>query len=342
MVEKLFIKYCPIFYFYKKEPYMPANFDEILKVSGLNKDTVGNVTIITIPKEKRLNSPIGTQILCRYNFFNTIDKNQNVVDKYIDLIYIVTFTWNGTREEHAFDKEEVIVRVKIIDDNTNELVRVFGSAHGNGMWFDKQHLDFEKDKVIMYSANESHAMYNKPRLYKRIFGFGNDVTGKDKIWEPSEFVIIDNTNVKIYKKNGDQITSSTSSTGFFDYFKVNKLIGDSKDNQQWPGALELEYNTLNLDGFYKYQGGIDDLFTGPTAKVSKTIRIILRVVVILAWVGFLGYIIFRDVLNYKHHIYSKKELILFLILHIFLILGLFLTGTILGLDIFILNPINSQ
>jgi len=69
--------------------------------------------------------------------------------------------------------------------------------------------------------------------------------------------------------------------------------------------------------------------------------IILRVVVILVWIGFLGYIIFRDVLNYKEHYYSKKELILFLILHIFLVLGLFLTGTILGLDIFVLNPINS-
>ena len=31
-MEKLFIKYCPIFYFHKKEPYMPTNFDEILKL----------------------------------------------------------------------------------------------------------------------------------------------------------------------------------------------------------------------------------------------------------------------------------------------------------------------
>jgi hypothetical protein len=334
MSQNLFIKYCPVFYFYKKEPYMPANFNDILKIANLTSDTVKNANMIIIPKEKRFDCPIGTQILCRYNYFNTTDNNNNIIGKYVDLIYIVTFTWNGTREEHAFDKEEVIVRVQINNDNTDKLVRVYGSAHGNGMWFDKQNLDFENDKFIMYSANESHAMYNKPRLYKRIFGFGNDVTGKDKKWEPSQFVIIDQ-NVNIYNKDGTKVI------GNFDYFKVNKMIGDAKDSQQWPGALELKYDTLNLDGFYKFQGGIDNLFTGPGAKVSKTIRIILRVVVILAWVGFLGYIIFRDVLNYKTHYYSKKELILFLILHIFLVLGLFLTGTILGLDIFILNPINS-
>jgi acyl carrier protein len=35
--------------------------------------------------------------------------------KYIDLVYVVTFSWNGTREEHAFDKEEVIIRIKILN-----------------------------------------------------------------------------------------------------------------------------------------------------------------------------------------------------------------------------------
>ncbi len=36
-----------------------------------------------------------------------------------------------------------------------------------------------------------------------------------------------------------------------------------------------------------------------------------------------------------------KELIIFIILHTLLVFGLFITGTILGMDIFILNPINS-
>ena len=41
-IENLFIKYCPIFYFHKKEPYMPADFDELLKIADLTPITVLN------------------------------------------------------------------------------------------------------------------------------------------------------------------------------------------------------------------------------------------------------------------------------------------------------------
>jgi hypothetical protein len=332
LIEELFIKYCPIFYFNKKEPYMPANFNDLLKIAGLTPETVldNKVTLITIPKDKRFDHEIGNQILCKTNDFYTI----NGVT-YIDLIYIITFTWNGTIEEHAFDKEEVIVRLRQIN-TTYDIVRIYGSAHGNGMWFDKKYIEFEGDKPVMYSANESHAMYNKPRTYKRIFGFGNDITGKDKKWVPSEFVIFTlDGAVKIIDINNQIVNPNNN----YNYFKVNKLIGDTKNSQKWAGSLE--YDTLNLDGFYKFQGGIDNLFTGPTQKVKKNIRIILRVVVILAWVVFLGYMIFRDVINYKDNIYNGKELVLFIVLHTLMVLCLFITGAILGLDIFVLNPINS-
>jgi hypothetical protein len=189
----------------------------------------------------------------------------------------------------------------------------------------------------MYSANESHAMYNKARTHKRIFGFGNDLTGKDIKWEPTEFVIFNgNDRIKIINTNNEQINNTTN----YEYFKIKKNIGNEKDHQDWAGSIE--YDTLNLDGYYKFQGGIDNLFTGPHKVVKPYQRIILRVVVILAWVGFLGYLIFRDVLNYKDNIYNLKDLVLFIILHIFVVFCLFMTGTILGLDIFVLNPINSS
>jgi hypothetical protein len=332
-MEKLFIKYCPIFYFHKKEPYMPTNFDDILKISGHTPESIKNndVKIINIPKEKRTDVSVATQILCKTSGNFTV---KNIT--YCDLIYIIIFTWNGTIEDHVFDKEEVIVRIKINNIN-DELVRVYGSSHGNGMWFNKNQLEFNGDRFIMYSANESHAMYNKSRVYKNIFGFGNDVTRKDIKWDPSEFVIfgLDGT-VKIIKKDNKLINGYSNITGDFNYFKVNKNIGN---NQQWPGSIE--YDTLNLDGYYKYQGGIDYLFTGPKARVSETVRIILRVLVVLTWIGFFGYIIFGDILNYKNHIYSKKKLALFITLHTLLVFCLFITGAILGLDIFILSPIGS-
>ena len=66
-IKDLFIKYCPVFYFHNKEPYMPADFDEILKISGIIPSDVLNTDIekITIPKEKRKDCRIAEQILCR-------------------------------------------------------------------------------------------------------------------------------------------------------------------------------------------------------------------------------------------------------------------------------------
>jgi hypothetical protein len=95
VLSPLFIKYCPIFYFYKKEPYMPANFDDILTIAGLTPQTVmdENLKLITIPREKRFDNKTGNQILCKTSGFYTI---KNTI--YIDLIYNVTFTWNVTRE----------------------------------------------------------------------------------------------------------------------------------------------------------------------------------------------------------------------------------------------------
>jgi hypothetical protein len=326
-INKLFIKYCPIFYFNKKDPYMPINFDDLLKNSLLTPVSVldTNLKFIKILNKKQTH-PMATQILCKTSNFFTVNKIN-----YIDLIYITVFSWNGTLHEHAFDKEEVIIRL-LVSNNETFIIRVFGSSHGNGMWFNIEQLDFENDKVIMYSANESHAMYNKPRTYKRMFGFGNDITSKDIKWEPSQFVIFSNeNNVIILNKDETQIN------GNFDYFSVNKYIGDEQDNQLWAGAIE--YDTINLDGFYKFQGGIDNLFTGDNKFLSNNIRLIIRIIVVLIWVLFLIYIIFKDIINYNNHIYTHKKLILYNILHVFMILVLFLSGTILGLDIFILNPI---
>ena len=326
-IPELFIKFHPIVYFHKKEPYMPANMDEILKIANVSSNNIQS--LVKIPKEKRFDVKLGTQILCKTDGEYTIGRYT-----YIDLVYIITFTWNGTLEEHAFDKEEIIVRLRKIATEDYKITRVFGSAHGNGFWYlvEKNDVEFEGDHPVMYSANESHAMYNRPRLYKRIFNFGSDRTGKDRRWFPSEFIVFENNTVKFYNGN-------IQTPGNFDYFKTNAQFGNEKNNQPWPGSLS--YDVINLDAYYKFEGGIDNLFTGRTKKVKPGLRIAFRVFTILAWIGFIGYLIFRDVLSYKAGEYSTKELALYIALHIFIVFVLFMTGTVLGLDIFILNPINT-
>ena len=328
-IPELFIKFHPIVYFHKKEPYMPANMDDILKIAGVSSNNIPS--LVKIPKEKRRDVNLGTQILCKTDGYYTIGKYT-----YIDLVYIVTFTWNGTLEEHAFDKEEIIVRLMKTDTNNHKITRVFGSAHGNGFWYlvDKNDVEFENEHPVMYSGNESHAMYNRARLYKRIFNFGSDRTGKDKRWFPSEFVIFEKNEVNIYDIKNNK-TNSTS----LEYFKTNAKFGNDKNSQSWPGSLS--YDVINLDAYYKYEGGIDNLFTGRTKKIKPGLRIAFRVFTILAWIGFISYLIFRDVLSYKAGEYSTKELALYIALHIFIVFVLFMTGTVLGLDIFVLNPINT-
>ena len=326
-IPNLFIKFHPIVYFHRKEPYMPADMDEILKISNVDKDNIPE--LVTIPRDKRQDVPLGKQILCKTDGEYTIGKYT-----YIDLVYIVTFTWNGTLEEHAFDKEEIVIRLRKETGSEYTATRVFGSAHGNGFWYlvDKKEVEFENDHPIMYSANESHAMYNKARLYKRIFGFGSDITGKDKRWEPSQFVIFNN-NVSIYDNNNEQIQ------GDYNYFKTSSKFGNNKNSQPWPGSLS--YDVTNFDAYYKFEGGIDNLFTGRKKVISPTLRIAFRVFTILAWLGFIGYLIFRDILSFNAGQYNTKELVLYILLHIFIVFVLFMTGTVLGLDVFILNPINT-
>lgn len=327
-IPELFIKFHPIVYFHKKEPYMPANMDEILKIANVPSDNIP--PLVNIPKEKRFDVKLGTQILCKTDNEYTIGKYT-----YIDLVYIVTFTWNGTLEEHAFDKEEIIVRLMKINTDDYKIIRVFGSAHGNGFWYlvEKNDVEFENGHPVMYSANESHAMYNRPRLYKRIFNFGSDRTGKDIRWAPSEFVVFENGIVNIYGKDENRINQNV------EYFKTSAKFGNEKNSQPWPGSLS--YDVINLDAFYKYEGGIDNLFTGRTKKIKPGLRIAFRVFTILAWIGFIAYLIFRDVISYKAGEYSTKEFALYIALHIFIVFVLFMTGTVLGLDIFVLNPIST-
>ncbi len=328
-ISDLAFKHRPIVYFTANEPYLPVDFDEILNITNLTRDKLSETKLIIIPKDKRSDLPLAKQILCK-----TKGEFTYAGISYIDLVYIVIFTWNGTKEPHAFDKEEIRLRLKFIN-NQWIIDRIFGSSHGNGMWFkhSKNDIEFDEDdnnRPIMYSAFESHAMYNKPRTYKRIFGFGNDITKKDKKWIPTQVVFFDENN---------QITlidENSTSQPNLEYFKYDGLIGDNKDTQEWPGSID--YNTLeDADGYYKYQGGIDNLFTGHHKKISNSIRTFVKIVCIIAWIFFVGYVIFRDVLDYKTGLTTRSMLIWFIIGHILIIGGLFISGSYLGLEAFVLN-----
>lgn len=340
----LFIKYAPIIYFHRKEPYMPANFVDILAASDVTIDEKYNINnipslsetdLISIDETKAKKHPIASQILCKTNGVFTYNG-----DSYIDLVYIVTFTWNGTREAHAFDKEEVIVRVHTLDTG-DELVRVFGSAHGNGMWFDPKYVEMDGTHPIMYSGLESHAMYNDARTHKRIFGFGNDITEKAYRWEPTRFIIfsLSNDTTPAYSVAEYDVNDASKPVAeTVGYMMYKGMIGNAKNNQIWPGAQRYVYDTLNMDAFYKYQGGLDNLFTGPHAKVKPSLRNTVRIVAIVAWSVFILYLIYRDALDHMAGHTGVYTMILYMFLHVLVTLGLLVTGSYIGLELFVFSP----
>jgi hypothetical protein len=327
-IVKLFVKSCPIFYFYKDEPYMPCNFDDLLKVANVTVEDLNTIKLINIPREKRFDHPIATQILCKTEGYITVSNRT-----YIDLVYIVTFTWNGTAHEHAFDKEEAIVRLEKNNNNEYEIIRVFGSCHGNGMWWHLSQMDVDKDsnKVILYSANESHAMYNEPRSHKRIFGFGDDNCGRDIRWEPTEFVIFMNENINIYDLNYNIIRPNVN------YFNYPHNIGDFKNNQDWPGPRI--YETLDLDSYYKYQGGFDNLFTGKHKVVDYKYRYLARIITGIILFLFLGYLINMNVI--KSPIIGKLKNTGLILLQILIVGIIYIASAYISWEVFIISPISN-
>ncbi len=331
-IVKLFIKSCPVIYFYKKEPYMPCNFDDLLKIANVSIDDLNNIKLINLPREKRFDHPIATQILCKTEGFITVSNRT-----YIDLVYIITFTWNGTAEEHAFDKEEVVIRLEK-NNNEYEIIRVFGSCHGNGMWWPRTLMDVdpESNKIVIYSANESHAMYNEPKVHKRIFGFGNDVCSRDIRWEPTEFVIFmtegDNETVNIYDLNNNIIRANV------DYFKYPNNIGDLKNNQKWAGIRV--YETLDMDSYYKYQGGFDNLFTGIHRVVDYKYRYLARFITGIILMLFFGYLINLNVI--KSPIVGKFKNIGLILLQLLIFAIIFIASAYISWEIFIISPISHR
>ncbi len=324
---KLFIKYCPVYYFYKDEPYMPCNFDDMMKIANVTIEDLNTIKLINIPREKRFDHPIATQILCKTDGYIKLNDRT-----YIDLVYVITFTWNGTLLEHSFDKEETVIRLLKYGDDSYEIVKIFGSSHGYGKWWDLHLIDFDEEtrKPILYAANESHAIYNEPRIYKGIFSFGNDVCGRDKKWIPTEFVVFENNTVNIYDINMNIIKPNV------DYFKYEYNVGDVKHNQQWAGSLN--YNTLNLDGFYPYIGGIDGLFTGEKRKINYKHRYALRVVTGIIMLIFLGYLLISNVVKSRHKGIIKKFALF--ILQILIFAFVFISSAYISWEIFIISPIN--
>jgi hypothetical protein len=347
IIVKLIQQYYPIVYFHKDEPYMPIDYDNLLQISNLsvldnNYQKVNDITtnildekkkilansqqykiLIEIDENKKYNNPVAKQLITKTDGFWYNPDTSRIT---IEIVFYYIFSWNGTIDWHPFDTEQIIIRL-FSDDNgkTWDIAKVFGSAHGNGRWFRKYepywwNADmklssdlpyFEGNHPVMFSAVQSHTMYSKPEKYKRIFLFGNDYAHQDTRYVPSEFVLMYKNDVYSINDTTNQLIIRKD----YNYFLSNSLIGQYKKNfQPWVGSdycrKRKMNDTLFLDAYYKFQGGIDDIFTGDNAVLNNKIKLAIKIISIIIWSFTLIFLIY-----YTFKIYDESK-ILFRILFV--------------------------
>ncbi len=396
MEYNIFFKYCPIIYLHSKEPYMPIRFDDLINGQkykstrliyqnesdnvNMNTDDTDNINVkmydydkfdhgvlnqicelpineqtkylIDINADtKCVNVPISNQIQC---FTKGKYKFQNANDEYIDIFYVTIYGWNGTLAYHAFDVEYIVCSINLTQE---KVIRVYGSSHGNGMWYDKE-IEYEGTRPIIYAGFESHAMYPRIGTIKRIFGFGNDYLEKGIRYDPNEIILLACKN-NIYTpenpKYGSHYILLTKQMPlcsdisciivkevYAPYFYFGGVIGSYSNNQTW--ITNIDWDIMNLDGWFKFEGGFANLFEGRLIKIKYAFQNILLIIGILLWCILLWTLfsnfVFNSSITYKNQNLNNYNIIYKIVLSLIIIISsliFFITTFYIGLKIFVLN-----
>ena len=273
---KLFIDNCPIVYFNKQETYMPIDFEDILTVAKINPINLHKVNVVYLYEDDEQYTTIGKQILCKTTGEIEIDGN-----KYIDLIYIITYLWSNN---HPFDKSTIIVRL----DENKKLIKICCVNKKKSIWYDNDELEFENNRPILISSLRTHDLYNKKHSIK------------DIKWNPSEFVIYNNKTVKLFDINGNYIEKNMN------HYLYDKNIGNEIVNQQMPASIK--FNTFKMDAFYNYNGDVFNLFNDYNNGIS--FNLIFKILLLL----FIVIMIFYDMIKYKPNLFNIAYLICIILL----------------------------
>lgn len=366
---KLASQYCPIWYFCKDEPYMPVNVDKFWSICDLRDKQTGKILInkitnpvdimntytkkdqsgllIHIPSDTHRSVPLGNQVICRTR--GSWNLRDNPKELFIDLVYILVFTWNGTLASHPFDQENSVVRLHSLDKGkTWSLRRVYGSNHGNGLWYEPRHIQYYTDRIagetikrpIMYSAFESHAMYNRPGLHKRIFRFGSEDTERGRRWDPTQIILMLDNDIKLLDKDS---AKPVLKQPYLKHYFYEGYIGQAKKCQRWPGwSGYVDLDSNNLDGYYKFEGGINNLFNGRHQQVPPSARYTINIVCWCIWFGMVAYFVWdeiqREKLHAKYTKLDKRRLAKRIAGKLAIGFATLILGFLVGVDFFFLDP----
>lgn len=198
--ETLLYKFLPCFYFHSNEEYFITSIEDYIFDSSLwwKGDESVKRGILTKDKLVRYGDDTSLQPLDVHGEYSNNVPIYGKIDYYpdcIELKYILLFKYSGpigpcnSFGAHPGDIEHVTVKLDLV---TQEITSVYFSAHSGGTWVPKEKLDFHsEDRIVVYIARSSHAMYHTSGWKPRIFFFGNDYCDAGLPYNPLRIVRID-------------------------------------------------------------------------------------------------------------------------------------------------------
>lgn len=316
----LFARHAPVFWLHGRERYLPVNLEDLmahgqLEIDGVVRGPRGHVTPAVLqevqPTESALLNIVGLEQIKAGNpdrrrvlgftegpYRPAQSVHVPAHHVLLDLWYVVLFAFNGTLNRHPVDQECAIVRVLVnTQDGTSSVRASYGSSHGNGAWFalgDGLEL-VDGVRPVWYMARGSHALYPTARRHRRLFGFGDDVTQRGQLWDPTEVLVIPRPGQQLGVITGNPrlvavLTGEHLEPGAdhrHQYAPV--LLGTREYNQTMPAQQSRDAHAPALDALYKYQGGVCNLFEGRWAVVKpwqRWLTVALCVLYVLGAVAF--------------------------------------------------------
>jgi len=227
MSKSLIEKHKPYLILAEGEKYEPVYFEDYLKMTYLvcNGKKV-NKSFEEMANDKKMNNGISCKLFIKNKYketFKNFKSEEHPVHTYVkkkrnitQIVYSFFYTFNGPKDvlgfipigAHNADLEWVV-----IEFHRDKPKYVYLSQHGYNKKFKYSELEKKNNRIVVYSALNSHAHYPDPETYVRFYGFGNDNCSQGKIIDPK--VVKYNNNSPAIKYKGDIGDKGVSTMGRF-------------------------------------------------------------------------------------------------------------------------------
>jgi hypothetical protein len=217
MVEKLIEKYKPYLILSLGEKYTPTSIEKYISMCDFyqnNKKIDLNFKDITDSSEldhgKNIKMFIKDEFKDIYknnvSYFPPVYAYSNKKGNKLQIYYFFFYNYNGAKDvlgfypigEHKADLEWICLE---LEDKKPKYA--FLSRHGYNKRYYYEDLQIIDNRMVIYSAINSHAHYPDIGNYTRFFGFGNDNCSQGKFINPILRYLKDNSYILKYKGKMD-------------------------------------------------------------------------------------------------------------------------------------------